>query len=132
MKKRLISLQDVAEKRIPIMMCANKTDLREEATALVSYLSKKLEMSHNNYSLQLQGRRCVSTDEGDKLAREHSAIFIETSAKDGSNVIDAIVQLSRYSLLLFFHLQSAPNFSLQRHVLVRGRGGQDLCSEGQR
>ncbi len=41
MKKRLISLQDVAEKRIPIMMCANKTDLREEATALVSYLSKK-------------------------------------------------------------------------------------------
>ncbi len=29
------------------------------------------------------------------MAREHSAIFLETSAKDGSNVIDAIVQLSR-------------------------------------
>ncbi len=57
------------------MLCANKVDLRPDASA--------------------QGRRCVSTEEGDKMALEHSAIFVETSAKDGSNVIDALVQLSR-------------------------------------
>lgn len=67
--------QDVSEKRIPIMLCANKVDLRPEASA--------------------NGRKCVSVDEGERMAREHSAIFIETSAKEGNNVIDALVQLSR-------------------------------------
>jgi GTPase SAR1 family protein len=68
-------LQDVAEKRIPIILCANKVDLRMEAVAA--------------------GRKCVSTEEGEKTSRDHSAIFIETSAKDGRNVFDALVQLSR-------------------------------------
>ena len=67
--------QDVSEKRIPIMLCANKVDLRGDATA--------------------QGRRCITADEGEKMARQHSAIFIETSAKEGNNVMDALVQLSR-------------------------------------
>ncbi len=70
-----ISPQDVAEKRIPIMLCANKVDLRMDACA--------------------SGRRCISTEEGQKMGREHSAIFIETSAKDGKNVFDALVQLAR-------------------------------------
>lgn len=67
--------QDVAEKRLPIMLCANKVDLREEASA--------------------SGRRCVSVDEGERMARDHSAIFVETSAKSGANVVDALVQLAR-------------------------------------
>ena len=71
----LFLFQDVAEKRIPIMLCANKVDLRLEACAA--------------------GRKCVSTDEGEKTARDHSAIFIETSAKDGKNVFDALVHLAR-------------------------------------
>lgn len=71
----LFLLQDVSEKRIPIMLCANKVDLRMEACAA--------------------GRKCVSTDEGEKTARDHSAIFIETSAKDGKNVFDALVHLAR-------------------------------------
>ena len=41
------------------------------------------------------GRKCVSTEEGEKTARDHSAIFIETSAKDGKNVFDALVHLAR-------------------------------------
>ena len=57
------------------MLCANKVDLRLEACAA--------------------GRKCVSTDEGERTAREHSAIFIETSAKDGNNVFDALVHLAR-------------------------------------
>ena len=68
-------LQEVAEKRIPIMMCGNKTDMRE--------------------ALMKEGRGCVSTEQGEKLARDHSAIFLETSSKNGENVIDAIVNLSR-------------------------------------
>ena len=63
--------QDVSEKRIPIMLCANKVDLRSGPL------------------------KCVSTEEGEKTARDHSAIFIETSAKDGSNVFDALVHLAR-------------------------------------
>ena len=57
------------------MLCANKVDLRLEACAA--------------------GRKCVSTDEGEKTARDHSAIFIETSAKEGKNVFDALVHLAR-------------------------------------
>ena len=71
----LFLLQDVSEKRIPIMLCANKVDLRLEACAA--------------------GRKCVSTEEGERTAREHSAVFIETSAKDGNNVFDALVHLAR-------------------------------------
>lgn len=72
-------LQDVAEKRVPIMLCANKVDLRQEA------------MDRN--------QRVISADKGEKLARHHQAIFLETSSKDGSNVIEALVQLSRYNIL---------------------------------
>lgn len=57
------------------MLCANKVDIRAEALA--------------------NGRKCITSDDGERMAREHSAIFIETSAKDGKNVIDALVQLSR-------------------------------------
>jgi GTPase SAR1 family protein len=67
--------QEVAEKRIPIMMCGNKTDMREAQLK--------------------EGRTCVTTEQGEKLARDHSAIFLETSSKSGQNVIDAIVNLSR-------------------------------------
>lgn len=35
------------------------------------------------------------------MAREHCAIFTETSAKDGNNVIDALVQLARYRIFLY-------------------------------
>ena len=70
--------QDVAEKRVPIMLCANKVDLRQEA------------MERN--------QSVISAEKGEKLARHHQAIFLETSSKDGSNVIEALVQLSRYVL----------------------------------
>ena len=69
-------LQDVSEKRIPIMLCGNKLDLRSD--------------------LIDQGCRCVTSENGEKLAREHSATFLETSSKDGDNVLDALVQLSRW------------------------------------
>ena len=61
------------------MLCGNKTDLRADHLA--------------------QGIRCVSAENGERLAREHSATFLETSSKDGANVLDALVQLSRLECL---------------------------------
>ena len=60
------------------MLCANKVDLRQEAID--------------------RNQRVISTEKGEKLARHHQAIFLETSTKEGNNVIEALVQLSRYAI----------------------------------
>ena len=65
------------------MLCGNKVDLRPEAVS--------------------QNRRVISCEKGERLARNHQAIFLETSSKDGSNVIEALVQLSRYVYTSFLH-----------------------------
>ena len=57
------------------MLCGNKLDLRS--------------------SLIDEGIRCVTSENGERIARDHSATFLETSSKDGANVLDALVQLSR-------------------------------------
>ena len=60
------------------MLCANKVDLRQAAID--------------------RNQRVISTEKGEKLARHHQAIFLETSTKEGNNVIEALVQLSRYAI----------------------------------
>ena len=68
-------IDDVSEKRIPIILCGNKVDQR---------------------AAQLDtARRCVGAEDGEKMAREHSAIFMETSSKDGQNILDSLVLLAR-------------------------------------
>ena len=57
------------------MLCANKVDVRQEAVE--------------------RNQRVISTEKGEKLAKHHQAIFLETSSKDGSNIIEALVRLSR-------------------------------------
>lgn len=69
------AIEDGAQKKIPIMLIGNKTDLRPE--------------------LEKQGRRVVSHADGQRLARDVSALFIETSAKDGSHVTEAVIELTR-------------------------------------
>ncbi|XP_033751553.1 ras and EF-hand domain-containing protein homolog isoform X2 [Pecten maximus] len=69
------SIGDSAQKNIPVMLCANKTDLRD--------------------SSEKQGRKVVHYEDGQRLAREFDSLFIETSAKDGSNVIEAVIELTR-------------------------------------
>ncbi|XP_064867476.1 ras and EF-hand domain-containing protein-like [Oncorhynchus nerka] len=68
-------IEDVSQDDIPIMLVGNKSDLREQA-------------------LQ-DGITCVSTSYGEKLAMTYNALFCETSAKDGSNVIEAVLHLAR-------------------------------------
>ncbi|KAL5012028.1 hypothetical protein ScPMuIL_010579 [Solemya velum] len=69
------AINDSAQKQIPIMLAANKTDMRAESMD--------------------QGRRVIQRDDGQRLAREFEALFIETSAKDGSNVHETVIELSR-------------------------------------
>lgn len=69
------AIEEGAQKKIPIMLIGNKTDLRPEA--------------------EKQGRKVVTRDDGHRLARDVSALFIETSAKDGSNIIEAVTELTR-------------------------------------
>ncbi|XP_014673304.1 PREDICTED: ras and EF-hand domain-containing protein-like [Priapulus caudatus] len=64
-----------ASQEIPIMLCGNKTDLRD---ALIQ-----------------KGSNVVMEADGKQLAREHGTFFIETSAKDGSNVEEAVLELAR-------------------------------------
>ncbi|XP_052286750.1 ras and EF-hand domain-containing protein homolog isoform X4 [Dreissena polymorpha] len=69
------SIEDGSTKKLPIMLCANKTDMRMET--------------------EQQGRKVVTYEDGQRLAREYGALFIETSAKDGTNVGECVSELAR-------------------------------------
>ncbi|KAK1176066.1 ras and EF-hand domain-containing protein isoform X2 [Acipenser oxyrinchus oxyrinchus] len=68
-------IEDVSQGEIPIMLVGNKADLREQAIE--------------------EGIKCIPTSFGEKLAMAYNALFCETSAKDGSNVIEAVLHLAR-------------------------------------
>ncbi|KAM9392370.1 ras and EF-hand domain-containing protein homolog [Pholidichthys leucotaenia] len=65
------TIEDVAHDNIPIMLVGNKCDLRKGAT------------------------NCVPTSYGEKLAMTYNTLFCEASAKDGSNVLEAVLHLAR-------------------------------------
>ncbi|TSL97341.1 Ras and EF-hand domain-containing protein [Bagarius yarrelli] len=69
------TIEDVSQNKIPIMLVGNKTDLRQQA-------------------LQ-DGITCIPTSYGEKLARTYGSLFCETSAKDGSNIVEAVLHLAR-------------------------------------
>ncbi|NXG64501.1 RASEF protein, partial [Hemiprocne comata] len=68
-------IEDATHENIPIMMVGNKADLRQAVTE--------------------QGQKCVPVNYGEKLAMTYNALFCETSAKDGSNVVEAVLHLAR-------------------------------------
>uniref|UniRef100_A0A8C9A5P0 RAS and EF-hand domain containing n=1 Tax=Prolemur simus TaxID=1328070 RepID=A0A8C9A5P0_PROSS len=68
-------IEDASDATIPIMLVGNKADLRDSAAA--------------------DGQQCVSGFFGEKLAMTYGALFCETSAKDGSNVVEAVLHLAR-------------------------------------
>ncbi|XP_053264187.1 ras and EF-hand domain-containing protein isoform X1 [Podarcis raffonei] len=68
-------IADATHENIPIMMVGNKADLRQV--------------------LAEQGQKCVPINYGEKLAMTYSALFCETSAKDGSNIVEAVLHLAR-------------------------------------
>ncbi|XP_075596180.1 ras and EF-hand domain-containing protein isoform X2 [Balearica regulorum gibbericeps] len=68
-------IADATHENIPIMMVGNKADLRQAVTE--------------------QGQKCVPINYGEKLAMTYNALFCETSAKDGSNIVEAVLHLAR-------------------------------------
>ncbi len=68
------TVYESSDKRIPIIIIANKTDLRDTTTT----------------------RRVIRTEEGAKLAKEYNALFIETSAKDGNNIEESLIEICRW------------------------------------
>lgn len=68
-------IEDASQESIPIMLVGNKADLRDAAAA--------------------EGQKCVLGHFGEKLAMNYGALFCETSAKDGSNVVEAVLHLAR-------------------------------------
>ncbi|XP_015199262.1 ras and EF-hand domain-containing protein isoform X2 [Lepisosteus oculatus] len=66
-------VQDSTVDHIPMCLIGNKTDLRTEETE----------------------SSCVHTAHGEKLAMAYNALFCETSAKEGTNVVEAVLHLAR-------------------------------------
>ncbi|XP_061414595.1 ras and EF-hand domain-containing protein homolog [Lethenteron reissneri] len=69
------NVQDAVERSVPIMIVGNKTDLRPNDGA--------------------PNRTYVSTNQGEMLAMSYRSLFCETSAKDGDNVVEAVLHLAR-------------------------------------
>ncbi|XP_006145571.1 ras and EF-hand domain-containing protein, partial [Tupaia chinensis] len=68
-------IEATAQETIPIMLVGNKADLRDTAS--------------------VEEQQCVKAHFGEKLAMTYGALFCETSAKDGSNVVEAVLHLAR-------------------------------------
>lgn len=88
-------IEDVSQEDIPIMLVGNKCDLRQDGT------------------------NCVPTSYGEKLAMTYNTLFCETSAKDGSNILEAVLHLARQvTKQAAFndksHYQSLPNLDAPR------------------
>ncbi|XP_054879979.1 ras and EF-hand domain-containing protein isoform X2 [Poeciliopsis prolifica] len=66
-------IQESADEKIPFCVVGNKVDLRE----------------------QLPEGSCVCSSHGEKLAKAYGAMFCETSAKEGTNIVEAVLHLAR-------------------------------------
>ncbi|KAJ8271994.1 hypothetical protein COCON_G00108530 [Conger conger] len=66
-------IQECAGERVPMCVIGNKTDLREG----------------------LPEGSCVTPAHGERLAMMHNALFCETSAKEGTNIVEAVLHLAR-------------------------------------
>ncbi|XP_037539595.1 ras and EF-hand domain-containing protein [Nematolebias whitei] len=86
-------IQESTDEKLALCVIGNKVDLRE----------------------QLPAGSCVSTAHGEKLAKAYGALFCETSAKDGTNITEAVLHLAR---------EVKKNCSLRRRSVSRVRLGQ--------
>ncbi|KAM8974671.1 ras and EF-hand domain-containing protein-like isoform 2-T2 [Pelodytes ibericus] len=66
-------IKNSSDKPIPMMLIGNKTDMRTENT----------------------DSGFIHTSMGEKLAMAYGSLFCETSAKDGTNVVEAVLHLAR-------------------------------------
>jgi Ras and EF-hand domain-containing protein len=71
------SIRDWHDKVLPMVLCGTKSDLRPAS--------------------EHQGRSCVQAHQAAQMADELHAPYVETSAKSGTNVFDALICLTRYT-----------------------------------
>ena len=76
MREWIQIINDNNDKRIPIILVGNKTDLREASRATST-------------------RPAVEYEDGLKLAKEFNTLFVETSAKEGTNMEESLIELTR-------------------------------------
>jgi len=69
------AIEESSQKEVPIMLCGNKIDLRDQVEA--------------------EGKSVITTEMGAKLAKEFDALFLETSCKDNRNITEACDELAR-------------------------------------
>ncbi|XP_061750785.1 ras and EF-hand domain-containing protein [Nerophis ophidion] len=69
----LDQIQGQDEEKVPVCIIGNKVDLRES----------------------MPQKRFVTSSQGEKLATTYGALFCEASAKDGTNVVEAVLHLAR-------------------------------------
>ncbi|XP_040425843.1 ras and EF-hand domain-containing protein-like isoform X8 [Cygnus olor] len=91
------SLQQAAETALPLMLVGNKTDLRPslpEAAGVRTAHGQKLAMVSSHSSGRGPGGPGPPPD-SPALPQAHNCLFCETSAKDGTNVVEAVLHLAR-------------------------------------
>lgn len=71
-------INETTDKKIPIVIVANKIDLRDEARKLPG------------------ASRVIEREEGAKLAAEFDCLFVEASAKSGTNMEESLIELCRF------------------------------------
>ncbi|KAL0217193.1 hypothetical protein RCL1_007676 [Eukaryota sp. TZLM3-RCL] len=108
---------------------------RETFHHIASWLSDARSLSDPNSVICLVGNKCdlpsrsVSTEEGRKFAEDNGLLFIETSAKDNTNVEDLFVQTA---FAIFKVIQSGGLGSDQNNpntnIKVIGSSGSSGCS----
>ncbi|XP_040425837.1 ras-related protein Rab-44-like isoform X3 [Cygnus olor] len=86
-----------AETALPLMLVGNKTDLRPslpEAAGVRTAHGQKLAMVSSHSSGRGPGGPGPPPD-SPALPQAHNCLFCETSAKDGTNVVEAVLHLAR-------------------------------------
>ncbi|XP_032237890.2 ras and EF-hand domain-containing protein isoform X12 [Nematostella vectensis] len=69
------AIEESCSKPVPIMLCGNKIDIRQSAAA--------------------ENKTVITAESGSRLAKEHGALFIETSSKENKNIAEACIELAR-------------------------------------
>ncbi|CAF0805275.1 unnamed protein product [Adineta steineri] len=69
------TISESTPKKVSVMIVANKIDLRDQ--------------------MRSEGKRVIEREDGARLAKEYQALFIETSAKDGTNSNETLIELAR-------------------------------------
>ena len=99
----LIFIQDSTDEKIPMCVIGNKVDLREqlpEGSCVSSLHGEKLAKVCNFSLDRRRPPRCLNKQTSFRYTvpfflQAYGALFCETSAKEGTNVVETVLHLAR-------------------------------------